>query len=108
MAGRKTIKPEHIPLENIKVKTLDTIEKVLTVSSMRLDVIISSLYNVSRNASADAIKSGKISINSMPALKNDIKVKILDLINFRGKGRIKITDDLGISAKGKIKIVINK
>lgn len=108
VAGRKTIKPEHIPLENITVKTLDTIEKVLTVSSMRLDVIISNLYNVSRNASADAIKSGKISINSMPALKNDIKVKILDLINFRGKGRIKITDDLGISAKGKIKIVINK
>lgn len=108
MAGRKTIKLEQIQLTDIMINTTDDIEKVLTVSSMRLDVIISNLYNVSRNISADAIKSGKISINSMPVFKNDMKVKVLDIINFRGRGRIKISGELGISAKGKIKIVINK
>lgn len=108
VVGRKTIQTEHIELGNILINKQNTVDKVLTVSSMRLDVIISNLYNVSRNVSSDAIKSGKVSINSMPVFKNDIKVKALDIINFRGKGRIKITQELGLSFKGKIKIVINK
>ena len=100
-------------IEKIKLDEIKKIENIkkeenITVSSMRLDSIVSELYKCSRNKAIELINEERVFINFELNLKPSKEVKENDLITIRGKGRFGINQILGNSKKGKIivKIII--
>ncbi len=77
-----------------------------TLSSYRLDVYISSSFNLSRQESMDAIKAGNVKVNWEPIDKPAKELKVGDIISVRGYGRSILHSIDGLSKKGKIKATI--
>lgn len=98
----------------VEEKSLDSISpvKILykeinkTLSSYRLDVYISSSYNLSRQESMDIIKSGYVKVNWEPIDKPAKELGVGDIISVRGYGRSVFYSVEGLSKKGKIKATI--
>ena len=86
-----------------KVKVLNT-----TVSSLRLDGIVSAGFGVSRSDSTQAVKSGKIKLNWQEEQSATRIVKAGDTISYKGKGRIVLKEVLGQTNKERTKIIIDK
>lgn len=79
-----------------------------TVSSARLDCIISSIVPLSRDKSSDIIKQGLVFVNSVVVQNVSYVVKSGDKISVRKKGKFIIEDFSGITKKGKLKVIIKK
>ena len=79
-----------------------------TVSSLRLDTIISSAFNMSRSKVVEAIKSEKVKLNHRVETSTSKLVVEKDLVSFRGQGRFILDEVLGLSKKDRQKIIIKK
>lgn len=79
-------------------------EIALTVSSKRLDCIVSGIYNISRQESLKFINSEKVFVNYEKIISTSKLIERNDLISLRGKGRVKIDDIGDITKKGRIKL----
>ncbi len=79
-------------------------EKLIIVSSLRLDALISAVYNISRSKSSALIDGEKVFINGR--LSNSISkpVDVNETISARGYGRFKLTEILGDTRKGRLRI----
>ncbi|MFD2253577.1 RNA-binding protein [Lactococcus formosensis subsp. bovis] len=87
------------------IKTEDTsIIKVILVSSLRIDKIIASTFEISRNLAVNMLQLRKVKLNYLEIEKKDFPVEQGDLISVRGLGRIKVLKILGETKKGKQKI----
>jgi RNA-binding protein YlmH len=73
-------------------------EMAISVSSMRLDAIVSAVFRLSRSASAQLASSGKVSVNWTPALQSSRAVGQGDTITVRGYGRVRV-EEIGRGAK---------
>ena len=82
--------------------------KIDFVSSLRLDVILAASYNLSRNASHEAIVSGLVYINHILTLNPSEDIKLDDEISFRGKGRTKLLEIGGLSKSGRIAVKLGR
>ena len=102
--GKIAVRLEERPYTAI-LRPLDawTSEKS-TVSSLRLDSIISSVYNISRQRSKQLIESGKIKVNWTEETRPDFLLDLLDIVSVRGFGRIQIQDMEGMTKKEKIRL----
>ncbi len=76
----------------------------LTVSSLRIDVILAGAFNLSRNKASSQILSGLVKHNYMLTKNNNIILNEGDMLSFRGKGRFYLTEISGKSKKGKIRL----
>lgn len=79
-----------------------------TVASLRLDNIVPSLINLSRNKALELIENGSVSVNY--SLEKD-KSRILkkeDVITISKKGKYIFVKQEGESKKGKLRIYIKK
>lgn len=105
----KKIGPAKVKIEEktfaelIKRETKSVI-KVVLVSSLRLDKIVASTFEISRNLAVNMLQSSKVKLNYLEIEKKDFSVGQGDLISVRGLGRIKILRHLGETKKGKQKI----
>lgn len=79
-----------------------------TVSSLRLDSVISSGFRVSRSAAAQYISSGRVAIDGLPCEKPDKAVDEGVKISVRGLGKIKLSGVNGQTKKGRISVVIDR
>jgi RNA-binding protein YlmH len=77
-----------------------------TVSSVRLDTVISAVYNISRQRSKQLIESGKVKVNWTEALRPDFVLDLLDIISVRGFGRIQIQGLEGTTKKEKVRLLL--
>lgn len=79
-------------------------EKLIIVSSLRLDALISAIYNISRSKSSALVDGEKVFINGK--LINSISKTIEndDTVSVRGYGRFKLTEILGDTRKGRLRI----
>ncbi|KAF1291849.1 RNA-binding protein [Candidatus Enterococcus leclercqii] len=102
--GKISVRLEERPYTAI-IRPLDawTAEKE-TVSSLRLDTVISSVYNISRQRSKQLIESGKIKVNWTEETRPDFMLDLLDIVSIRGFGRIQIQDIEGVTKKEKIRL----
>ena len=84
-------------------------EAELLVASERLDLVISKLYNLSRNQSTALFKSGKVFLNGKEVYNAGTTCKENDLISVRGFGRFRYQGILRQSQKGKyyIRLIIS-
>lgn len=78
------------------------------VSSLRIDVVLSEITNLSRKNTGILIKSGKIKINHEVSNKNHIELEEGDLISVRGYGRYRLNEVLGKTRKDKLRIDFEK
>lgn len=79
-----------------------------TVSSMRLDAVVASVFHLSRGNSCDSIHAGLVSLNGAPLTKIDHTIKSGDKIALRGKGKIVIDSIDGMSKKGRLRFQFRK
>ncbi|MCQ2455111.1 MAG: YlmH/Sll1252 family protein [Clostridia bacterium] len=77
-------------------------EFTATVSSCRLDCVVSALIGASRNKSTEIINNSLVSVNSFLAVKPTAKINSSDRISIRGKGRFDIVSLSDLSKKGRI------
>ena len=77
-------------------------------NSLRLDLVISNLYNISRTVSQELIMSGNVKINQRKEL-NPVKNLIEgDLVSIKGHGRMKVISIGGLSKSGKTMVELAK
>ncbi|EIJ81574.1 RNA-binding S4 domain protein [Bacillus methanolicus PB1] len=106
--GKASVTICEIPLENaIQIKE-SWIEETSTVSSLRLDAVISALYNLSRHKSQDLIKQGLVRVNWALIENNSFECGEGDVISIRGYGRSKILSIEGKTKKDKWRMVAGR
>lgn len=72
-----------------------------TVSSLRLDAVVSGLTDVSRSKAEQLIADGLVFINSFEVIKPTKRVQQGDIITVRRHGKFKITQTGALSKKGR-------
>lgn len=93
-------------LEDIPKKQYE--EKVIVVSSLRLDNIVSNICNLSRSKAEDIISQGKVLVNYYEISKKDKILESNDKVIVRGFGKFILKDILGITSKDKYRVLIQK
>lgn len=80
-------------------------EEVTIVSSMRLDVGISAIYNISRSKSSALVDGEKVFINGRLINSSSKNIELGDTVSVRGYGRFRYVDILGDTRKGRIRVL---
>lgn len=80
----------------------------ITVPSARLDNVVSSIINLSRNRSLEFIENGYVSINYTIEKNKSRILKEKDIITISKKGKFIFLSIDGENKKGKLKITIKK
>ena len=83
-------------------------DRETTVSSLRIDSIVSSAAKLGRAKAQQLITSGLVAINFKIVGDTDIRVSSGDKISVRGYGKFVVTFDGALSKKGKYRILISK
>ncbi|HHW46785.1 MAG TPA: hypothetical protein GXX17_07785 [Clostridiales bacterium] len=73
-----------------------------SIASERLDCVVAALCNTGRSKAAELIKTGLVSVNSLPAEKLTKQVSSGDKISIRGKGKYLIQSVDDRSKRGRI------
>ena len=107
-AGSIPIKVEIISIKALKTSEENVEEIRLSVSSLRLDNMISSVFKLSRSNAALAINGGLVYINGQQVIKPDKPLHKGDKLVLRGKGKAILQDILGSTKKDKTVILIKK
>ena len=79
-----------------------------TVSSLRLDSIISSGFRIGRSLACDYIHAGRAAINGLPCEKPDKLIPEGAKISVRGLGKIKLRTINGETKKGRISVILDR
>ena len=107
-AGRTKLQLSAIPLSQVCVPEPETKEIRDTVSSLRLDSVISAGFRIGRSAAAQYVTTGRAAIDGLPCEKPDKAVTEGCKISVRGLGKIKLTAVNGQTKKGRISVVIHR
>ena len=83
-------------------------QRSCTVSSLRLDAVLSECTNQSRSKAQQAVKSGLTAVNAQLVYDADYRISDGDKISARGFGKFIIRSDGSLSKKGKFRITILK
>lgn len=105
--GKVNVQIEELNnLDELIPQQEEWIEKSLTVSSMRLDAVLSNSLNISRQKSQNLIRGSKVKVNFALCEETSFDLQEGDLISCRGFGRFKILSIDGRTKKEKIRLLI--
>jgi RNA-binding protein YlmH len=106
--GRAKVAFSSVGLENAicSNETLD--EEWITISSLRLDTVISGIHHVSRQKSLSFIQQGLVKVNWTLIENPSFECDEGDLISTRSYGRVKILSIEGKTKKEKWRINVGK
>ncbi|GAB2023558.1 RNA-binding protein [Pseudolactococcus yaeyamensis] len=104
--GRSGVKIREIDVMQFVPAAEQAITKIVTLSSLRLDKAIASVFNMSRNLAQNLIQSSKVKVNYTEVLRNDFELVASDLVSVRGLGRLKIGQTLGLTKKDKVRVEV--
>ena len=104
---------DKVKVEKISVnKNMASMQKYQgfsdTVASERLDCVVASLFNLSREKGQNLIKGGFVEFNYETAIKPDSKVEKGDIISARGYGKFIIRDVSQATKKGRLRLFADK
>jgi len=101
-AGRIGVEVTLVPLETLTTRGKKLQEHSDSVASLRLDVVIASIFHLSRNNAGNAIKQGLVQLAHQTCQDVSKQVSIGAIISVRGFGRAKLLDVGGTSKKGRL------
>lgn len=104
--GKYTVSTEIQSLENITVPKEQFKEQSATVSSLRLDSIISQAFHMSRSDSSDAVKSGKVFVNYKEVTDPSKTIAQNTVISCKGLGKMELLEISGETKKSRIRIMM--
>lgn len=107
-AGRTKLRITRISPEDVSVAEPETKEIRDTLASTRLDSVISAGFRVGRNAAAQYVEAGKVTIDDLPCDKPDKSVGQGAKISVRGLGKIELTAVGGQTKKGRTSVIIHR
>ena len=99
---------EEIPLEQIAPPEKQVRVVRDTVSSLRLDAVLSTGFSVARGKAAGLIAAGRVELNHRPCVKADRTVAEGDVMTCRGLGKCILKEVSGLSKKGRTMIVMER
>ncbi|MBM7586758.1 RNA-binding protein YlmH [Bacillus pakistanensis] len=103
--GKNKVSLDRVAFDHLIQSEEKWREKVSTVSSLRLDVIISSIYNISRQKAKDFITGGIVKVNWRNVEQVSFDVEEGDVLSVRGLGRSKLLSIEGRTKKEKWRII---
>lgn len=106
--GRHGVKTELCECTEADIPEPKTKEIKGTVSSLRLDAVLSLAAGISRARAAEMISQELVSLNWETANSASQKVSEGDLISARGFGRVRLAEVGGITRKGRTGITVLK
>ncbi|MBD8068373.1 RNA-binding protein [Bacillus sp. PS06] len=106
--GRATVSLKKRPLSEIIQQKEEWAEQVLSLSSLRLDVVISSAFQISRQKAQSIIQNGQAKLNWKIVENTAFECKEGDIISVRGFGRLKLISNEGKSKKDKFRFTVGK
>ena len=106
--GPAEVKTEMISLDELAVPEARFEYIRDSLSSVRLDSVVSSAFRLSRGKAAEAIRRGLVSVDHAECIKPDAAVQEGSSIVLKGKGKAVLEETGGESRKGRIRIVIKR
>ena len=106
IVGRNPVEIEEIDRSSIPQSKFEEINE--TVSSLRLDNMVSAVANLSRTKGLDLINNGDVSINYVQVRDKSAEIKEGDIITIRKNGKYIFEKQNGESKKGKLRIFVKK
>lgn len=104
--GRVGVKCEEVALFEVKVPEKSFKPITGTVSSLRLDSVVTLFCGKGRGKAAEIISGGLVFVNGISVTKNDFHLKDGDVVSLRGKGKATLSVG-GTSKKDRIFITLN-
>lgn len=95
----KEIKKEDLIKNELKYKEINT-----TISSKRLDCVISAVYNISRQESFKYINSERVFVDYEKITVNSKLINDKSMVSVRGKGRFIVDSACELTKKDRIKL----
>lgn len=102
------VKAEEIPLDQAIIVPEQWQEMNITVSSLRLDTVLSSCSRMSRQKIQQIIENGGVKVNWKLVEETSYLLREGDVISLRGYGRIKILAIGPQTKKDKWRLVVGK
>ena len=81
-------------------------ELAVSVSSARIDTVISKVYNIARSKSLELFKAGRVYVNGRLVENNSYTLKDKDIVTVRGFGRFTYVGMQGETRKGKERVLV--
>ena len=106
--GNSGVKIKVIDIFDMEIPEPKTEEIRVVCASLRLDAVVGALINVSRNTSAQLIRSGLVKLNHIECMDVSKTIKENDLLSIRGYGRFLYSSCDGETRKGRIHITAKK
>lgn len=106
--GHNSIKVKEISISELSPPQIEYENINTTVSSLRLDNIISSIFNISRSKVGNYIEAGLVTVDYEKIERPSFQVKEGSLISVRKKGRFILLEIENVTRKEKIRIKVSK
>ena len=106
--GKVKVHVEEIGLKPLLPIEEHWVEHSCTVSSMRLDVVLATVMNISRQKSQSLIASGRVKVNWTVREQVAFELQEGDIVSARGFGRLKIIMTEGRTKKDKIRLQVGQ
>ncbi|GMB08535.1 RNA-binding protein [Thermolongibacillus altinsuensis] len=106
--GKATVTLQEEPLSNILLIEEQWDEDTLTVSSLRLDVILAQCFRLSRQSVQTLIENGLAKVNWKIVEQAHFECREGDVLSLRGYGRCKLQSIDGKTKKEKWRITVGK
>ncbi|NLM06241.1 MAG: hypothetical protein GX219_04900 [Tissierellia bacterium] len=105
---REKVSVSRVDFDEVPKPEKSYTEKIITVSSMRVDIILSHALGLSRSKSENLVKSNSVKVNFKECIDKGKDVEVGSMISCRGFGRFEVAEEVGKSAKGKHRLLIKK
>ncbi|AOH54211.1 RNA-binding protein [Peribacillus muralis] len=106
--GKASVSIKRLPIGNIIQVQEKWEEQITTVSSLRLDSVLSAVLNMSRQKTQALITSGKVKVNFKQTENVSDECREGDTLSIRGFGRCKIMSIDGKTKKNKWRITLGR
>ena len=108
--ARSDISTEVLDINSDEVKGIKQGFKNIdiTIPSLRVDVVLSEIYNLSRRKTKNKINNGDLFVNSREMFFVAYDVKEHDILSFRKCGKLKVGQIIRTTKSGKIVLNIQK
>lgn len=106
--GKVKVHVEEVLEKPFIVQQEEWLEVSTTVSSMRLDVVLANLLNVSRQKAQNLVTGGRVKVNWTVREQVAFELQEGDIISTRGFGRLKVLAIEGRTKKDKIRLQVGR
>ncbi len=106
--GNTKVKSKIVSVDDIEISQGNKEAKNITVSSLRIDAVLSAVFNLSRGKTNELIKAKKAFVNWRVCESTSLQVSAESIVTLSGFGRVKIIEIVGKTKKDRFLLSIHK